>query len=154
MKVTKITVLVGAMMLLAAGTVSALNLGGGIGGKIGGAAVDVAHSGAKSAVENDINKNLAAKNCSFAKESVEPTCDLKEILNTLKKQKTIAEKSGFASNVDIYARIGQGNSKKNKNLGEQRTELINTELMKKVSWWDWRTNRVPGDGLELTVKIN
>ncbi len=157
MKVTKTTIVVGAMMgammLLTAGTVSALNLGGGIGGKIGNAAVDVAHSGAKGAVESDINKNLAAKNCSFVPKSTKATCNLDDILNTLKKQKTIAEKSGFSNDVDIFVKIGQGNDKKNRDLGNQRSALLETELIKRVSWWDWRTNYVPGDTLEFSVKI-
>lgn len=134
---------------LMGGRAGALDLGG----KIENAAKDAAHSGAKKVVESEINKNLAKKNCAFKPKSTELTCDLGDILSTLKDQKMIAEKSGFANDVDIHVKIGQGKDGKNASLGTDRSNKVRTELIKKVSWWDWYDTNVEGDKLELTVKI-
>jgi|SRR5579885_3226571 len=131
------------------GTVSAFDLGS----KAANVTKDVAHAGGKKAVEQQINKNLAEKNCSFKPKTTQLSCDLNDILKTLKDQKTIAEKSGFSKGVDIFAKIGQGKDAKNPSLGSQRTDKVRTELIKKVSWWDWNDAAVAGDNLELTVKI-
>lgn len=134
---------------LAAGTAGALDLGG----KVQNAAKDAAHAGGKKAVESEINKNLAKKNCSFKPKSTDLTCDLDDILSTLKDQKMIAEKSGFARDVDIFIKVGQGKDAKNPSLGSDRNSKVRTELIKKVSWWDWYDTSIDGDKLELTVKI-
>ncbi len=149
MKVTKLAALVGAVALLVSTNAQALDLGS----SVGNAAKDAAHAGGKMAVEKDINKNLAAKNCAFTAKTTDLTCDLQDILKTLKEQKTIAEKSGFASDVDIFVKIGQGKDAKNPNLGSDRSSKVRTELIKKVSWWDWYDTSIDGDQLELSVKI-
>lgn len=150
MKAKKImTVAVGAM-ILAAGAAYGLDLGSSVGNKV----KDGVQAGSKIAVEKQINKDLAAKNCTFTPKTTELSCDLNDILKTLKDQKTVAEKSGYSSGVDIYAKVGQGNDKKNPNLGDQRLLKVRTELIKKVSWWDWNDSAVEGDKLELSVKIH
>lgn len=131
------------------GSAHALDLGS----KVGNAAKEAGHAGGKMAVEKEINKNLAEKNCSFSPKTTDLSCDLQDILKTLKDQKTIAEKSGFASDVDIFVKVGQGKDAKNANLGSDRSSKVRTELIKKVSWWDWYDSSIDGDKLELSVKI-
>jgi uncharacterized protein YjhX (UPF0386 family) len=145
----KLAALAGAVVLLAAAGAQALDLGGAVQNK----AKDAAHAGGKIAVEKEINKNLAEKNCAFTPKTTDLTCDLQDILKTLKEQKTIAEKSGFASDVDIFVKIGQGKDKANPSLGSDRSSKVRTELIKKVSWWDWYDTSIDGDQLELSVKI-
>lgn len=146
---TKIAALAGALALIVSANAQALDLGS----KVGNAAKDAAHAGGKMAVEKEINKNLAEKNCSFTPKTTDLSCDLQDILKTLKEQKTIAEKSGFANDIDIFAKIGQGKDSKNPNLGSDRSSKVRTELIKKVSWWDWYDSSIDGDKLELSIKI-
>lgn len=149
MKGTRLAALAGAVVLLVSASSQALDLGG----KMQNAAKDAAHAGGKMAVEKEINKNLAEKNCSFTPKTTDLSCDLQDILKTLKEQKTIAEKSGFAKDVDIFVKIGQGKDKANPSLGSDRNSKVRTELIKKVSWWDWYDTSIDGDKLELSVKI-
>ena len=144
---------------VAAAAVAALMVGGAaygfdVGSAVGNKVKDGAQAGGKIAVEKQINKDLAAKNCSFKPKTTDLSCDLSDILNTLKKEKTVAEQSGFSSGVDIYAKVGEGKDPKNSSLGDQRLTKVRTELIKKVSWWDWNDATVDGDKLELTVKIH
>ncbi|HSA58269.1 MAG TPA: hypothetical protein VLJ37_01115 [bacterium] len=149
MKGTRLAALAGAIALLVSANSQALDLGS----KVGNATKEAAHAGGKMAVEKEINKNLAEKNCSFKPKTTDLSCDLQEILKTLKDQKTIAEKSGFANDVDIFVKIGQGKDAKNPSLGSDRNSKVRTELIKKVSWWDWYDTSIDGDQLELSVKI-
>lgn len=151
MKSAKLATLAFAAAFVVAGLGSARALD--LGSKVGNAAKDAAHAGGKMAVEKEINKNLAEKNCSFTPKTTDLSCDLQDILKTLKDQKTIAEKSGFANDVDIFVKIGQGKDSKNANLGSDRSSKVRTELIKKVSWWDWYDSTIDGDKLELSVKI-
>jgi hypothetical protein len=121
---------------------------------IGGAMKGAAKAGGRAAVEKEINKNLKEKNCSFKPKTTELTCDLDDILSTLKTQKSIAEKSGLARDVDVHVNIGEGKDPKNSNLGYERERLIDAKLIKKIGWWDSWSHRVPGDKLEIYVKID
>jgi uncharacterized protein YjhX (UPF0386 family) len=150
MKAIKIMSLTALAVFAVAGVAHALDLGSSIGNKV----KDGAQAGSKIAIEKQINKDLAAKNCSFTPKTTELNCDLNDILKTLKDQKTVAEQSGFSSGVDIYAKVGEGNDSKNPSLGSQRMTKVRTELIKKVSWWDWNDTTVTGDKLELSVKIH
>lgn len=150
MKRSKLAVLIAVFALLAAGAAQGLDLGGTVQNK----AKDAAHTGSKMGVEKEINKNLAEKNCAFKPKTTELTCDLNDILSTLKDQKTIAEQSGFANDVDVFAKIGQGKDTANPSLGSDRSNKVRTELIKKVSWWDWYDASIEGDRLELSVKIH
>ncbi len=148
-KKTGVLAAAGLLAVFAWGAAHAFDLGG----KVENATKDAAHAGGKKVVENEINKNLAEKNCTFKAKSTDLSCDLSDILKTLKDQKTIAEKSGFSKGVDVFAKIGQGKDSKNPSLGSQRTSKVRTELIKKVSWWDWNDSEVNGDKLELSVHI-
>ena len=68
---------------------------------LGGIAKDVGKGASKKVVENEINKNLKEKNCAFKPKSTEMTCDFSEIIKTLNTQRQIAEKSGFANDVEF-----------------------------------------------------
>ena len=149
MKGIKIGTALAAVMFLAVGSAYGFD----IGNKIGNAAKDGVKAGSKMVVEKEINKNLAEKNCSFKPKTTQLTCDLSDILNTIKTQKTIAEKSGFANDVDIHAEVGEGKDAKNSGLGSDRAALVRNELRKKVSWWDWYDQSVPGDDLKIYIKI-
>jgi uncharacterized protein YjhX (UPF0386 family) len=150
MKGSKLAVLVGSVALLAAGAAYGIDLGG----SVQNAAKDATQEGSKIAVEKEMNKDLASKNCTFTPKTTDLSCDLNEILNTLKEQKTIAEKSGYSKDVDIFVKIGQGKDAKNPSLGSDRSSKVRTELIKKVSWWDWYDTSIDGDQLELSVKIH
>jgi hypothetical protein len=140
---------VAALSLAAYGSASAFDLGG----KVQNATKDAAHAGGKKVVENEINKNLAEKHCAFKPKSTDLTCDLNDILSTIKTQKSVAEKSGFASNVVLNVDVGQGKDPKNSNLGSQRMDIVRNQLHKKISWWDWWDESVSGDDLRITVKV-
>lgn len=142
--------LAAAFVVVGLGAAQALDLGSAVGNKV----KDGVQAGSKIAIEKQINKDLAAKNCSFTPKKTDLSCDLNDILKTLKDEKTVAEQSGFSSGVDIYAKVGQGNDPKNSNLGSDRMLKVRTELIKKVSWWDWNDTAVEGDKLELSVKIH
>src|SRR4026207_2412459 len=103
MKAIKILAVTAVAAFAVAGAAHALDLGGAVGNKV----KDGAQAGGKIAVEKQINKDLAAKNCSFTPKTTDLSCDLSDILKTLKDEKTVAEQSGFSSGVDIYAKIGQ-----------------------------------------------
>ena len=74
-------------------------------------------------------------------------------VDALKTQKAVAEQSGFANNIDIHAEVGEGKDPKNSSLGSDRAALVRNELRKKVSWWDWYDQSVPGDDLKIYIKI-
>lgn len=150
MRSIKIMAVAAVAALSVAGAAYGLDLGSTVGNKV----KDGAQAGGKIAVEKQINKDLAAKNCSFTPKTTDLSCDLNDILKTLKDEKTVAEQSGFSSGVDIYAKVGQGKDPKNSNLGSDRMQKVRTELIKKVSWWDWNDMAVDGDKLELSVKIH
>jgi hypothetical protein len=124
-----------------------------VGGIAEKGAKDAGKAGGRAAVESEINKNLKEKNCSFVQESMETTCNIDDILSTLKTQKSIAENAGLANDVDIYVVVGRGNEKKKPNLGSDRMALIREKLIKKISWWDWYDRMQDGDKLELSVKV-
>jgi hypothetical protein len=149
MKSVKTGVVVLAAAMVVAGAAYGLDLGSTAANK----AKDAAHAGGKMGVEKQINSDLAKKNCGFKPKTTDLTCDLSDIINTLKNEKSVAEQSGFANDVQIYAKVGQGKDPKNANLGSQRTTKVQTELIKKVSWWSWYDSAIDGDSLELSVKI-
>ena len=149
MRGIKIGVLIGTLTFLAAGSSQAFDLGG----KLESAAKEGVHAGAKKVVEQEINKNLAQKHCAFKPKSVDLTCDLNDILSTIKTQKSVAEKSGFASNVILNVDVGQGKDPKNSSLGSQRMDIVRTKLHQKISWWDWWDSSVTGDNLKISVDI-
>ena len=124
-----------------------------IGGAVGGAVKDAAKGAGRSVVASEINKNLEKKNCAFKPKSTELTCDIQDILGTIKTQKTVAEKSGLANDVDLYVEIGRGKDAKNPSLGSERREYIQNNLRQKISWWDWYDSMTEGDNLRIYVKI-
>lgn len=124
-----------------------------IGSKVKDAAVGAAKGASKAVVAKEINKDLESKNCAFKPKSTELTCDLADVLSTLKTKKAVAEESGFANDVDIYAEIGRGKDPKNLNLGTERADLIRNKLRQQISWWDWYDNMTEGDKLHIYVKI-
>lgn len=110
--------------------------------------------GTHLAVEKEINKNLKQKNCTFKPKVLETNCDWKGMLDTLKNQKAFFEKSGLANNVYVHCNIGEGKDPKNLYLGDQRENLVDTQLINKIGYWDTMPHRVPGDGLECWVKLD
>lgn len=124
-----------------------------LGGKMKDVSKDAAKGASKKVVENEINKSLKEKNCSFKPKTTTLTCDVEDILSTLKNEKTVAEKSGFARNVEIYAEVGRGKDPKNSKLEDQRLQLVRNELKKKINWWNWNDSVIDGDKLILSVKI-
>ncbi len=124
-----------------------------VGGAVGGAVKDAAKAGGKAVVASEINKNLEKKDCAFKPKTTELTCDIQDILGTIKTQKSIAEKSGLANDVDLYVEIGRGKDPKNPNLGSERREYIENNLRRKISWWDWYDSMAEGDKLHIFVKI-
>jgi hypothetical protein len=149
MKGITVSLVVGIMALVGYGSASAFDLGG----AAQNATKDAAHEGSKKVVESQINKNLAEKHCAFKPKTTDLTCDLNDILSTIKTQKTIAEKSGFSNNVVLNVDVGQGKDSKNPNLGGQRMDIVRNQLHKKISWWDWWDESVSGDDLKITVKV-
>lgn len=124
-----------------------------LGGKMKDAAKEGAKAGSKSVVEKEINKNLKEKSCSFKPKTTELTCDIDELLGTIKAQKSIAEGSGLANDVDIYVEVGRGKDPKNSSLGSERADVVRNKLRQKISWWDWYDSMTEGDALKIYVKI-
>ena len=141
--------ILGAALVGLIGTASALD----IGGSVKGATKDAAKAGSKAVVANEINKNLKEKNCSFKPKTTDLTCDIEDILGTIQTQKSIAEKSGFTNDVDLYVEVGRGKDSKKPNLGVERADLIRNKLRQRISWWDWYDSVIEGDRLNLYVKI-
>ena len=147
------SVVFGLSAVIAAGLFAVSALAFDLGGKVKDATKGAVGAASKAVVEKEINKDLRSKNCAFKAKSTELTCDLSDLLSTLKTKKAIAEESGFANDVDIHVEVGQGSDPKNPNLGYQRLDVIRNELKQKVSWWDWYDMSVSGDKLNVYVKI-
>lgn len=145
-KITSVALAVGAVAVLClAPQAKALNLGG--------VAKEAGKMGGRAVAEKEINKNLAAKNCAFKPKSSELTCDIQDILSAIRAQKTIAEQSGLANDVDLHVEIGRGKDPKNANLGSQRQDFIRNNIRQKISWWDWYDSMTEGDRLKIYIKV-
>ena len=150
MKVSRMLSIIAVLSVVSsAASLSALDLGE----KVKDTAKDAGKGASKKVVESEINKDLKKHDCSFKPKSTDLTCDLSDILNTLRTKKVVAEQSGFANDVDVYVEVGRGKDPKNPELSSQRSELIRSNLKQKINYWDWYDQTVEGDKLNIYVKI-
>lgn len=96
------------------------------------------------AIEDDINKKIAAFNCAFKKGTTNPTCDLQKVYDLIKSKKAPFEALGLAS---VYVRV-KASSYDRANYAEDFGENV------LGNWWkiSSSTNSAIGDKLEITVK--
>lgn len=112
--------------------------------------------GKNKVIEDALNKDLAKKNCAFVDNSTQTTCDLNQVLNTLRSQESALKAAGLINNVTIYA-TAHGDKKGAASAYNRSVSVRNALYDNAPSWryWYYRPaeKKDGSNQLELRVQV-
>ena len=147
-KLLSLTLVLG-LTLGTAALAGAFDLGGTVKSKTQGAA----KGAAKGAVAKEYNKRLKEMRCRFVGDSATKFegCDINKIIDEMNTFRTVAEKSGFANDVDILVETYG----KNWDLANERGETLRDKVKTRVGTaWDYSISYHKADSNEVYFQVS